>query len=99
MRTRAAVFHGPGRALEVREIELEELRDDEVLVRMVAVGICGTDLHNIKGEWQRPTPMVLGHEGAGIVEEVGNTVSSVRPPRATPAGSRPGPSARRRSST
>ena len=79
MRTRAAVFHGPGRALEVREIELEELRHDEVLVRMVAVGICGTDLHNIKGEWQRPTPMVLGHEGAGIVEEVGNTVSSVRP--------------------
>jgi S-(hydroxymethyl)glutathione dehydrogenase/alcohol dehydrogenase len=79
MKTRAAVFHGPGRALEVREIELEELRDDEVLVRMVAVGICGTDLHNIKGEWQRPTPMVLGHEGAGIVEEVGNTVASVRP--------------------
>ena len=79
MRTRAAVFHGPGRALEVREIELEELRHDEVLVRMVAVGICGTDLHNVKGEWQRPTPMVLGHEGAGIVEEVGNTVSSVRP--------------------
>jgi S-(hydroxymethyl)glutathione dehydrogenase / alcohol dehydrogenase len=79
MKTRAAVFHGPGRPLEVREIELEEPRDDEVVVRMVSVGICGSDLHSIKGEWERPTPMVLGHEGAGVVEEVGSGVSSVRP--------------------
>jgi S-(hydroxymethyl)glutathione dehydrogenase / alcohol dehydrogenase len=79
MKTRAAVFHGPGRPLELREIELEEPREDEVLVRMAAVGICGTDLHNVKGEWQRPTPMVLGHEGAGVVEAVGSAVSSVRP--------------------
>lgn len=79
MKTRAAVFHGPGRPLEVCEIELEEPRYDEVLVRMAAVGICGTDLHNVKGEWQRPTPMVLGHEGAGTVEAVGNGVSSFRP--------------------
>ena len=79
MKTRAAVFHGPGRPLEVREIELEEPRDDEVVVRMVSVGICGTDLHSVKGEWERPTPMVLGHEGAGVIEEVGSAVSSVRP--------------------
>jgi S-(hydroxymethyl)glutathione dehydrogenase/alcohol dehydrogenase len=78
MKTRAAVFHGPGRPLGVREIELEEPREDEVLVRMAAVGICGTDLHNVKGEWQRPTPMVLGHEGAGVVEAVGHAVSSLR---------------------
>ena len=61
------------------EIELEEPRDDEVVVRMAAVGICGTDLHSVKGEWQRPTPMVLGHEGAGTVEDVGGGVSSLRP--------------------
>ena len=61
------------------ELELEQPRDDEVLVRMAAVGICGTDLHSVKGEWQRPTPMVLGHEGAGVVEEVGQAVSSIRP--------------------
>jgi S-(hydroxymethyl)glutathione dehydrogenase / alcohol dehydrogenase len=79
LKTRAALFHGPGRPLEVREIELEEPRADEVLVRIVAVGICGTDLHNVKGEWQRPTPMVLGHEGAGVVAEVGARVSSLRP--------------------
>jgi len=46
---------------------------------MAAVGICGTDLHMVKGEWQRPTPMVLGHEGAGVVEAVGERVSRVRP--------------------
>src|SRR6266403_5891830 len=79
LRTRAALFHGAGRPLEVREIELEKPRADEVLVRIAAVGLCGTDLHNIKGEWQRPTPMVLGHEGAGVIEQVGSDVSSLRP--------------------
>lgn len=79
MRTRAAVFFGAGRRFEVRELELEEPRAGEVLVRMAAVGICGTDLHSVKGEWQRPTPTVLGHEGAGVVEAVGEGVSSLRP--------------------
>ena len=71
MRTRAAVMREPGR-LELREVELEEPRAGEVLVRMAAVGVCGTDLHSYKGEWTRPTPIVLGHEGAGIVEAVGD---------------------------
>ena len=44
---------------------------------MAAIGICGTDLHMVKGEWQRPTPMVLGHEGAGVVEAVGDDVGGV----------------------
>ena len=61
----------------MREIELREPRADEVLVRMAAVGICGTDLHVVKGEWERPKPMVLGHEGAGIVEAVGTGVAGV----------------------
>src|SRR6202162_6326191 len=46
---------------------------------MDTVGICGTDLHSVKGEWTRPTPTVLGHEGAGVVEAVGEDVSSLRP--------------------
>jgi S-(hydroxymethyl)glutathione dehydrogenase / alcohol dehydrogenase len=79
LKTRAALFLGPGRPLELRDIELDEPRDDEVLVRMGAVGICGTDLHSVKGEWERPTPMVLGHEGAGVVEAVGDAVTGVRP--------------------
>jgi S-(hydroxymethyl)glutathione dehydrogenase / alcohol dehydrogenase len=79
MRSKAAVFHGAGRPLEVAQIDLDEPRDGEVLVRMAAVGICGTDLHSVKGEWQRPTPMVLGHEGAGVVEAVGDGVERVAP--------------------
>ena len=79
MKTRAALFHAPGRPLEVREIDLAEPRPGEVLVRMAAVGICGTDLHNIRGEWDRPRPMVLGHEGAGVVEEVAEGVERLRP--------------------
>ncbi|MGH3144124.1 MAG: alcohol dehydrogenase catalytic domain-containing protein, partial [Gaiellales bacterium] len=79
MNTRAAVFWEQGRPLEVREIELDEPRPGEVLVRMAAVGICGTDLHVVKGEWQRPTPMVLGHEGAGVVEAVGEGVEGLTP--------------------
>jgi len=65
--------------LEVRELEVEEPQPHEALVRMVAVGVCGTDLHSYKGEWERPTPIVLGHEGAGIVEAVGSEVAAVSP--------------------
>lgn len=60
-------------------MELEEPRAGEVLVRMAAVGICGTDLHSIRGEWERPTPMVLGHEGSGVIEAVGSAVSGLAP--------------------
>jgi S-(hydroxymethyl)glutathione dehydrogenase / alcohol dehydrogenase len=79
MRARAAVFWEEGRPLSVHEIELDEPGPGQVLVRMEAVGICGTDLHVVKGEWQRPTPMVLGHEGSGVVEEVGEGVTGVAP--------------------
>jgi S-(hydroxymethyl)glutathione dehydrogenase/alcohol dehydrogenase len=79
VRSRAAVFHGAGTPLEVREIDLEEPGPEDVLVRMAAVGICGTELHSIRGEWERPTPSVLGHEGAGVVEAVGDRVTSVKP--------------------
>jgi S-(hydroxymethyl)glutathione dehydrogenase / alcohol dehydrogenase len=73
------VFHGAGVPFEVREIDLDEPRAGEVVVRMAAVGICGTDLHSVKGDWERPTPSVLGHEGAGVVEEVGEGVTSIKP--------------------
>jgi len=78
VKSKAAVFRGPGQPLEVREIDLDEPGPRDVLVRMAAVGICGTDLHSIRGEWTRPTPIVLGHEGAGVVEAVGDEVKSVR---------------------
>lgn len=77
MKTRAAVMHEPGR-LEVEELEVEEPLPGEVVVRMSAVGVCGTDLHSYKGEWDRPTPVVLGHEGSGTVEAMGAEVEDVR---------------------
>ncbi|MDF2750380.1 MAG: dehydrogenase, partial [Gaiellaceae bacterium] len=66
----------PGR-LEVVELDVEEPRPDEVVVRMEAVGVCGTDLHSYKGEWDRPTPIVLGHEGVGVVTAVGEDVKAL----------------------
>ena len=79
MRTRAAVFRSPGEPLETVDLELEEPHAGEVLVRMAAIGVCGSDLHVVKGEWRRPTPMVLGHEGAGVVEAVGEGVETHAP--------------------
>src|SRR6185369_14666526 len=74
MKTRAGLFRAVGEPLEVVELDLAEPGPNDVVVRMAAAGICGTDLHQVNGEWQRPTPMVLGHEGAGIVEQVGDEV-------------------------
>jgi S-(hydroxymethyl)glutathione dehydrogenase/alcohol dehydrogenase len=79
MKVRAALFHAVGEPFEVAEIDAADPGPDDVVVRMAAVGICGTDLHQVKGEFQRPTPIVLGHEGAGVVEEVGDAVTTLRP--------------------
>lgn len=75
---RAAVFDGPGR-VAVEELSLEGPRAHEVLVRLGASGVCHSDLHVVDGEWPRPTPVVLGHEGAGVVEAVGEGVRDVAP--------------------
>jgi S-(hydroxymethyl)glutathione dehydrogenase / alcohol dehydrogenase len=74
MKTRAALFRSPDRPLETVELDVEEPHAGEVLVRMAAIGVCGSDLHMLKGEWLRPTPMVLGHEGSGVIEAVGEGV-------------------------
>jgi Zn-dependent alcohol dehydrogenase len=79
MRSRAGIFRGVGQPFEIVELDLDEPGPREVVVRMAAVGICGTDLHSVRGEWTRPTPIVLGHEGAGVVERVGPAVELVRP--------------------
>ena len=79
MRVRAAVLLEVGRRLEVRDVELEPPRAGEVLIRMAACGVCHTDLHVMTGHVPAPLPAVLGHEGAGVVAEVGAGVGSVRP--------------------
>ncbi|MFF4470457.1 NAD(P)-dependent alcohol dehydrogenase [Streptomyces sp. NPDC001599] len=78
-RARAAVVREPGAPFTVREVEVEEPRPREVLVRMTAAGVCHTDL-GIQAGWpRRLTPMVFGHEGAGRVEAVGPEVTGVVP--------------------
>jgi len=77
MRTRAAVVKGPGQPWEVTELELDEPKDHEVLVRVMACGLCHSDEHVREGGPYR-YPMVGGHEGAGIVEKVGAGVTRVR---------------------
>ncbi|MBT0670845.1 NAD(P)-dependent alcohol dehydrogenase [Novosphingobium profundi] len=76
---RAAICAGKGASFTLADITLDELRPDELRVRMVACGICHTDLAVRDGQLPIPLPMVLGHEGAGIVEEVGAEVTVARP--------------------
>src|SRR3954453_13369206 len=79
MKITAAVVNEKSGPFEFRELELEAPRSDEVLVRIVATGICQTDLHVRDQEYPVPLPAVLGHEGAGVVEAVGGAVCSVGP--------------------
>ena len=80
MRIRAAVLEEFGQPLVVQEVELAEPKAGEVLVRLVACGVCHTDLYTASGaDPSGYAPTVLGHEGAGIVETVGADVTSVAP--------------------
>jgi S-(hydroxymethyl)glutathione dehydrogenase/alcohol dehydrogenase len=79
MKTRAAVAFGPGKPLEIREVDLEGPRAGEVLVEIKATGICHTDEFTLSGaDPEGLFPAILGHEGAGIVLEVGPGVTTVR---------------------
>ena len=79
MKTIAAVVEGPGAPFELQEVDLDGLRDDEVLVDLAASGICHTDLGARAGAFPTPFPVVLGHEGAGTVAAVGQAVTRVAP--------------------
>src|SRR6476469_9076606 len=80
MRIRAAVLEDFGAPLVVREVDLAEPRAGEVLVRLVACGVCHTDLYTASGaDPSGYAPTVLGHEGAGVVERVGDGVTSIAP--------------------
>lgn len=79
MRFRAAVLHQVDTPLRVQEVEMAALRPGDVLVRVRASGLCHTDLEVMQGSLAYPLPIVLGHEGAGIVEAVGSDVASVKP--------------------
>jgi S-(hydroxymethyl)glutathione dehydrogenase/alcohol dehydrogenase len=80
MKTRAAVAWEAGKDLEITEIDLEGPKEGEVLVRIVATGVCHTDAYTLSGvDPEGLFPAVLGHEGGGIVEEVGPGVTWVKP--------------------
>jgi S-(hydroxymethyl)glutathione dehydrogenase/alcohol dehydrogenase len=73
---RAAVLSAPRESLAVEDLELDDPGPGEVLVRLSASGVCHSDLHVRDGDWPREVPVVLGHEGAGIVEAVGEGVET-----------------------
>ncbi len=80
MKTRAAVAFAPKQPLEIVELDLDGPRAGEVLVEIMATGICHTDAYTLDGlDSEGLFPSVLGHEGAGIVREVGAGVTSVAP--------------------
>ena len=79
MEAHAAVIEKAGDPFTFRDIEFDDPRNDEVLVRVVATGVCQTDAHIRKQEYKTPLPMVLGHEGAGVVEAVGDGVTGLKP--------------------
>lgn len=79
MQIRAAVARNAGGELSLENITLDAPRADEILVKITATGVCHTDLAVMAGHLPTPMPVVLGHEGAGIVEAVGAKVTKVAP--------------------
>ena len=77
MITRAAVLSAVGEEIRIEELELQDPQEGEVLVRMRAAGICHSDWHVATGATPHPLPVVLGHEGAGVVEAVGPGMDSI----------------------
>lgn len=80
MKSRAAVAWEAGKPLVIEEIDVQGPKQGEVLVRIVATGVCHTDAYTLSGaDPEGNFPAILGHEGGGIVEEVGPGVTSVKP--------------------
>ena len=73
-RVRAAVLDAPGTPLRIEQLILDPPAAGEVLVRLEASGVCHSDLHQAVGDWGDAGPLILGHEGAGVVEAVGDGV-------------------------
>jgi S-(hydroxymethyl)glutathione dehydrogenase/alcohol dehydrogenase len=76
---KAAIFQEAHTPLTIEDVDLAELKPDEVLVRTVCSGVCHSDMHFVDGFWKLPMPAVLGHESSGVVERTGRDVSYVKP--------------------
>lgn len=73
----AVIFTEPSAPIEVAEVDLAKPGAGEVRVKIAAAGVCHSDLHVKRGEWDAPAPLVMGHEGSGVVTELGEGVSSL----------------------
>ena len=76
---KAAVFHGAHEPLTIEQVDIDTPIEHEVVVRVVASGVCHSDLHFVDGLYEFPRPAILGHEAAGIVEAVGPQVDEFAP--------------------
>jgi S-(hydroxymethyl)glutathione dehydrogenase/alcohol dehydrogenase len=76
---KAAVFYGPNQPLKIEQVDIDDPREHEVLVRTAATGVCHSDLHFVEGLYPHPAPAILGHEAAGVVEKVGSAVTYLKP--------------------
>ncbi len=76
---KAAILYETNKPLKVEKVTLDEPQTNEVLVKIMATGVCHSDLHFMKGEMPAALPVVPGHEGAGIVEKVGHGVTTLQP--------------------
>src|ERR1700756_3320650 len=76
---KAAVFHAAHQPLTIEDVEIEKPKRREVLLRTAFAGLCHSDLHFMEGLYPYPAPAVLGHEGAAVVEAVGEDVTYVKP--------------------
>jgi Zn-dependent alcohol dehydrogenase len=79
MNVKAAVFYETGVPFQIETLALEEPKGGEVLVKVAAAGVCHSDWHLMTGATKHPLPVVPGHEGAGVVEAVGEGVAHLRP--------------------
>src|SRR5690606_38127153 len=76
---KAAVLREVGKPLAIENVQINKPGPHEVLIRTAAAGVCHSDLHFVEGSYPYPLPAVLGHESAGIVEQVGSEVRTVKP--------------------
>ena len=80
MKTLSAVLFEPHKPVIIEELELQDPKENEVLVKLVGAGICHSDYHYVDGHIKPGNlPLVLGHEGSGIIEKIGSSVKSVSP--------------------
>jgi alcohol dehydrogenase (nicotinoprotein) len=79
VKTKAAVLYGTGKPFEITELDLDGPREGEVLIKYTAAGLCHSDLHLTDGDLPPRFPIVGGHEGAGVIADVGPGVTKVKP--------------------